>query len=71
MGETVITEDQKMYIISLVDRCISMHREINNSYCKYPDKMNNNLCECNCDECFDAYYNELRAKMLKKAGMEE
>ena len=68
-----ITDEQKEYIISVVDNWLNLHKSVNKHLCLQPDKradINGNIiCYGDCEECTNELYAKRREAILKRAGL--
>lgn len=72
---TVISDEQKEYLISIVDSYLNLHKNVNKHLCIQPekrlDKDGNIICYGDCEECTDELYTNRRKAILKQAGLSE
>ena len=72
---TVISDEQKEYLVSVVDNWLNLHKSVNKHLCIQPekrvDKDGNMICNGECGECTDGLYKKRREDVLKRAGLWE
>lgn len=72
---TVISDEQKEYLVSIVDNWLNLHKMANKHLCIQPekrlDKDGNTICDCECEECTNELYKKRREDVLKRAGLWE
>lgn len=72
---TVISDEQKEYLINIVDNYLKLHKSVNKHLCIQPEKRmdedGNTICDGDCEECTDELYTNRRKAILKQAGLSE
>lgn len=72
---TVISDEQKGYLIKIIDNYLKLHKDTTNHLCNQPekqyDKDGNIICNSDCEACTNDFYKKRRAGILKRAGLSE
>lgn len=56
-------------VLEVIDDYVSILKDSNRRYCISLEKRK--ICEANCEECKDEYYESMRVRLEKKCGVSD